>query len=46
MGKGVLGKVGNVALVSGAAKFLAEQGIDAAPLQAAAELQRTQAAQG
>ena len=43
-GKGVLGKVGNVALVSGAAKFLAEHGVDVTPLQAAAELQRTQAA--
>ena len=44
VGKGVLGKVGNVALVSGAAKFLAEHGVDVTPLQAAAELQRTQAA--
>lgn len=44
VGKGVLGNVGGVAVVSGAAKFLAEHGVDVTPLQAAAELQRAQAA--
>jgi len=44
VGKGVLGKVDGVAVVSGAAKFLAEQGIDVGSLQGAAERQRAQAA--
>jgi Cu+-exporting ATPase len=44
VGKGVMGKVGNVAVVSGAAKFLAEHGIDVQGLEPAAELQRAQAA--
>ena len=44
VGKGVLGRVDNVAVVSGAAKFLAEHGVDVQALQAAAELQRAQAA--
>jgi P-type E1-E2 ATPase len=44
VGKGVVGKIAGVQLVSGAAKFLAEQGIDAAPLQAAAEQQRAKSA--
>jgi len=44
VGKGVLGRVDNVAVVSGAAKFLAEHGIDVQALEAAAELQRAQAA--
>ena len=44
VGKGVLGRVGGAAVVSGAAKFLAEHGIDVGPLQGAAERQRAQAA--
>lgn len=44
VGKGVLGMVDGVSVVSGAAKFLAEHGIDVVPLQGAAELQRAQAA--
>jgi Cu+-exporting ATPase len=44
VGKGVLGRVDGVAVVSGAAKFLAEQGIDVGSLQGAAERQRAQAA--
>ncbi len=44
VGKGVLGMVGDVSVVSGAAKFLAEHGVDVEPLQPAAELQRAQAA--
>jgi len=44
VGKGVLGKVDGVSLVSGAAKFLAEHGIDLAPLQEAAEKQRARSA--
>jgi P-type E1-E2 ATPase len=44
VGKGVVGKVGGMALVSGAAKFLAERGVDVAPLQDAAEQQRARAA--
>ncbi|MES2631859.1 MAG: copper-translocating P-type ATPase [Pseudomonadota bacterium] len=44
VGKGVTGKVGGVDLVSGAARFLAEHGIDVAPLNAAAELQRARSA--
>lgn len=43
-GKGVLGTVGGVSVVSGGAKFLAEHGIDVATLQGAAELQRARAA--
>ena len=44
VGKGVVGKVDGVDVVSGAAKFLAETGIDVAPLQAAAEKQRVRSA--
>ncbi len=44
VGKGVVGKVDGVAVVSGAARFLAERGIDVAPLQAAAEKQRVRSA--
>lgn len=44
VGKGVLGKVDGVSVVSGAAKFLAEHSIDVAPLQAAAEQQRARSA--
>jgi Cu+-exporting ATPase len=44
LGKGVLGKVEDVPVVSGSAKFLAEQGIDVSPLGAAAEVQRSKAA--
>ncbi|MDB5859729.1 MAG: copper-translocating P-type ATPase [Ramlibacter sp.] len=44
VGKGVLGKVAGVAVLSGAAKFLAEQGIDVGPLDAAAEQQRVKSA--
>ncbi len=44
VGKGVLGLVGGVAVVSGAAKFLAEHGVDVSLLQASAELKRAQAA--
>ena len=44
VGKGVVGQVDGVSLVSGAAKFLAEHGVDVAPLQAAAELQRARSA--
>jgi heavy metal translocating P-type ATPase len=44
VGKGVVGNVGGMALVSGAAKFLAERGVDVAPLQDAAEQQRARAA--
>ena len=44
VGKGVVGKLDGVDVVSGAAKFLAEQGIDVAPLQAAAEQQRARSA--
>jgi len=44
VGKGVLGQVEGVSLVSGAAKFLAEQGVDLAPLQDAAEQQRARSA--
>jgi Cu+-exporting ATPase len=44
LGKGVVGRVDGVDVVSGAAKFLAEHGIDVAPLQAAAEKQRARSA--
>jgi Cu+-exporting ATPase len=44
VGKGVVGKVAGESLVSGAAKFLAEQGIAVAPLEAAAEQQRARSA--
>lgn len=44
VGKGVVGKVAGVDVVSGAARFLAEHGIDVAPLQAAAEKQRARSA--
>ncbi len=44
VGKGVVGKVAGVAIVSGAAKFLAEHGIDVGPLDAAAEQQRLKSA--
>ena len=44
VGKGVVGKLGDLALVSGAAKFLAEHGIDVTPLNDAAEQQRAKSA--
>jgi P-type Cu+ transporter len=44
VGKGVVGKIAGAHLVSGAAKFLAEQGVDVMPLQAAAEQQRAKSA--
>jgi Cu+-exporting ATPase len=44
VGKGVVGKVGGVEVISGAAKFLAEHGVDAAPLDAAAQQQRVRSA--
>ncbi|HSV79643.1 MAG TPA: copper-translocating P-type ATPase [Ramlibacter sp.] len=44
VGKGVVGKVDGVDVVCGAAKFLREHGIDATPLNAAAEQQRSKAA--
>jgi Cu+-exporting ATPase len=44
VGKGVVGRVDGVDVISGAAKFLAEHGIDVAPLQAAAEQQRARSA--
>ena len=43
-GKGVVGMLGNVMLVSGADKFLAEHGIDVSPLNGAAEQQRAKSA--
>jgi Cu+-exporting ATPase len=44
VGRGVVGQVEGVALVSGAASFLAEHGIDVSPLHAAAEQQRARSA--
>ena len=44
VGKGVVGTVDGQRVVSGSAKFLAENGIDSAPLNAAAEQQRATAA--
>ncbi|MES2481634.1 MAG: copper-translocating P-type ATPase [Pseudomonadota bacterium] len=44
VGKGVVGRVDGVALVSGAARFLAEHGVDVSPLNAAAEAQRARSA--
>ena len=44
VGKGVVGRVDGQPVVSGSAKFLSEQGIDASPLAAAAEAQRQEAA--
>lgn len=44
VGKGVVGKVGGVAVIAGAPKFLAEYGIDVAPLYSLAETQRTRSA--
>ncbi len=44
VGKGVVGQVDGVQVISGSAKFLTEQGIDATPLSVAAEVQRAQAA--
>jgi Cu+-exporting ATPase len=44
VGKGVVGRVAGVRVVSGAAKFLARQGIDVSPLEGAAERQRAEAA--
>jgi Cu+-exporting ATPase len=44
VGKGVVGSVAGVDVVSGSAKFLNEKGIDVGPLEAAAELQRAKAA--
>jgi len=44
VGKGVVGTVDGHAVVSGSSKFLSEHGIDTAPLSAAAETRRQQAA--
>jgi Cu+-exporting ATPase len=44
LGKGVVGTVDGVRVVSGSAKFLTEQGIAVAALEAAAEAQRTKSA--
>ena len=44
LGKGVVGTVDGVRVVSGSAKFLTEQGIVVAALEAAAETQRTTSA--
>jgi len=44
VGKGVLGVVEGIPVVSGSAKFLGEHGVDVTPLQATAEAQRAQAA--
>lgn len=44
VGKGVVGKIQGVQLVSGAAKFLEEHGMDVAPLLEAAERQRARSA--
>jgi len=44
VGKGVVGQVDGVDVVSGAARFLAEKGIDASALDAAAEAERGRAA--
>jgi len=44
VGKGVVGRVAGVDLVSGAPKFLAQHRIDVAPLNAAAEQQRAKSA--
>ncbi|QBK05498.1 copper-translocating P-type ATPase [Hylemonella gracilis] len=44
LGKGVVGTVGGQRIVSGSAKFLAEQGLDTASLATLAEAQRRQAA--
>jgi Cu+-exporting ATPase len=44
VGKGVVGKVDGVAVVSGSARFMVESGIDLSALAAAAEGQRTRSA--
>jgi P-type Cu+ transporter len=44
VGKGVTGRVGGQAVVSGSAKFLAEHGIDVSGMAQSAEAQRTNAA--
>jgi Cu+-exporting ATPase len=44
LGKGVVGSVGGAHVVSGAPRFLAEHGVDVAPLAAAAEQQRSRSA--
>jgi Cu+-exporting ATPase len=44
VGKGVVGTVQGEPLVSGAAKFLAERGVDVSPLNDAAEVQRAKSA--
>ncbi len=44
LGKGVVGTVDGVQVVSGSSKFLAEHGVDVALLQPAAEAQRAKAA--
>jgi Cu+-exporting ATPase len=44
VGKGVLGRVDGVEVVSGAARFLAEHGLDVSSLQAEADKQRTRSA--
>lgn len=44
IGKGVVGTVGGQRVLSGSAKFMAENGIDSSPLNKAAEQQRSNAA--
>ena len=44
VGKGVQGLVDGVTVISGAARFLAENGVDVAPMEAAAEDRRAEAA--
>jgi Cu+-exporting ATPase len=44
VGKGVVGKVDGIEVISGAAKFLAEHGVEVTPLDAAAEQQRARSA--
>jgi Cu+-exporting ATPase len=44
VGKGVVGMVSGVSVVSGAAKFLAEHGVSVSPLQGSAEKQRAKSA--
>ena len=43
-GKGVIGNVEGAKVISGSARFLAENGVDSAPLEAAADAQRRKAA--
>jgi Cu+-exporting ATPase len=44
VGKGVVGKIGGIAVIAGAPRFLAEYGIDVAPLHSLAETQRAKSA--